>query len=299
MSNLSQFLSTASGLDKSLMIIQYPAKFIVPLLLLLAKKSRGNKEIKRGLIGFAGDVGRLSATISDTRTMMRLLGELAFQLCLCLSSPLPLSAEPGPTPHPSSLTGIISLLPSLPSLLDPKTPLIQSLQLISLLIYYPLENLTYLSSHDIFKLSPARELRWSVWSCRAWAAYVGLDFITLWERWQGLKVRERELLDQRKRVEEQASQTTSEKPSSLVSSEDETSSTSSPTLSALHNSEIKLQALRTSFLEDLVSNIGYAPLTIHWSLYSGLWTNPAWTGVFGTMACLAGIRRGWRGMPVV
>jgi hypothetical protein len=76
MTNLSQFLSTTSGLDKTLMAIQYPAKFIVPLLLLLARKSRGNKEIKRGLVDFAGDVGRLSATISDTRTMMRLLGEL-------------------------------------------------------------------------------------------------------------------------------------------------------------------------------------------------------------------------------
>ena len=128
-----------------------------------------------------------------------------------------------------------------------------------------------------------------------------MDFVTLWDSWQGLKVRERELEVLRRQVGEQGSNSTSEKPFTLASGEDEATDTSSPStsaLTALHASETELQTLRTSFLEDLVSNIGYAPLTIHWSLYSGLWTNPAWTGVFGTMACLAGIRRGWRGMAV-
>lgn len=75
--------------------------------------------------------------------------------------------------------GIIPVLASLPAVLsahaDPTTSLINIAQTVSLLIYYPLENTSYLSSKGVIPLSPHREAAWSTWSCRFWAAYVVLD----------------------------------------------------------------------------------------------------------------------------
>jgi hypothetical protein len=56
------------------MLIQYPARIIVPLLLVLARRSR-NKDGRRLLSRFAQDLTNLSGSVSDARTMMRLLGE--------------------------------------------------------------------------------------------------------------------------------------------------------------------------------------------------------------------------------
>lgn len=82
-------MSSASGLDKSLMIIQYPAKIAVALLIALAAqlaKSTGGKGAAEGglLVGrevvrdwavrYAARLKALSSSIGDARTMMRLLG---------------------------------------------------------------------------------------------------------------------------------------------------------------------------------------------------------------------------------
>ncbi|KAH8090685.1 peroxisomal biogenesis factor 11 [Filobasidium floriforme] len=247
-SNLATFLSTTSGLDKTLMLIQYPARIIVPLLLVLARRSR-NKDGRRLLSRFAQDLTNLSGSVSDARTMMRLLG-------------------------------IIAMLPSIPTLFHPTTSLLSSLQNLALIIYYPLENLSFLSSKGVFPLSPAKELRWSVWSCRAWMAYVALEFVALWERRNGLIVRQKAL-----EVQHRQSLQMEVKPADGPSM-----STTTPT------SELELQKDWVGWYEDAVSNLGYAPLTIHWSLYQGAWTNQAWTGLFGTVACVAGLRSKWRAM---
>jgi hypothetical protein len=89
------------------------------------------------------------------------------------------------------------VLASIPSLLssasgtDPTSHLINILQTVSLILYYPLENLSYLSSKGVFPLSPARELNWSTWSCRFWAAYVALDVWRLARQKKQLDVKER------------------------------------------------------------------------------------------------------------
>jgi hypothetical protein len=90
LNNISQFLSSASGLDKSLMIIQYPAKIAVALLVALAArlaKANVGKGVNDGglLVGrevlrswaarYAVRLKALSSSIGDARTMMRLLGE--------------------------------------------------------------------------------------------------------------------------------------------------------------------------------------------------------------------------------
>jgi hypothetical protein len=172
------------------------------------------------------------------------------------------------------------MLPSIPTLFHPTTSLLSSLQNLALIIYYPLENLSFLSSKGVFPLSPARELRWSVWSCRAWMAYVALEFIALWERRNGLIVRQQAL-----EVRNRQSLETEGK-----GADGSSMSTITPT------SELELQKDWVGWYEDAVSNLGYAPLTVHWSLYQGAWTNQAWTGLFGTVACVAGLRSKWRAM---
>lgn len=89
LANISTFMSSASGLDKSLMIIQYPAKIAVALLVALAQKlvkenagkgvSGGGplgKEVLRSRAAlYAVRLKALSSSIGDARTMMRLLGK--------------------------------------------------------------------------------------------------------------------------------------------------------------------------------------------------------------------------------
>ena len=78
-------MSSASGLDKSLMIIQYPAKIAVALLVALAAKLAKENVGKGVFMGgfpalrsraalYAVRLKALSSSIGDARTMMRLLG---------------------------------------------------------------------------------------------------------------------------------------------------------------------------------------------------------------------------------
>ena len=175
------------------------------------------------------------------------------------------------------------MLPSIPTLFTPSETLLTSLQTISLLIYYPLENLSYLSSKGVFPLSPARELRWSVWSCRAWMAYVALEFVALWERRRSLQIREKAL-----EVRARQSMHTEGK---LVST-----STVDGSEEPIGAQMAELRGDWIGWYEDAMSNLGYAPLTVHWSVYQGVWTSQAWTGLFGTVACIAGLRSKWRKM---
>lgn len=170
------------------------------------------------------------------------------------------------------------MLASVPSLLSSSSTtnatnhLINILQTVSLILYYPLENLSYLSSKGVFPLSPARELAWSIWSCRFWAAYVVLD---VWR----LVRRKRELQVKAHAIRLQAANGEKDQVAEQVKA---------------------LQKEKTGWLEEVVINVyvvvsaympefsflcspffvvticsGYAPLTIHWSLPNGAWSNEA------------------------
>jgi hypothetical protein len=96
------------------------------------------------------------------------------------------------------LPGLIPILAALKRIIlgsapafDTTDSAISTLQLITLLCYYPLENLSYLSSKGAIGLSKAREGRWSLWSVRFWAAYVMLDLWALKRRRDALNVREK------------------------------------------------------------------------------------------------------------
>jgi len=124
---------------------------------------------------------------------------------------------------------------------------IERLQGWAMLAYYPLEHLYYLSSHGIIPKTIKNPLRFvtqkksirldantlGLWSCRCWALYVMLQFFHLQEN--------RKLLRQRQKALRKAKNT------SLTPAEKE-----------------ELAQRWDAWWSEVVVNVGYLPLTIHW-----------------------------------
>ncbi|KDQ57330.1 hypothetical protein JAAARDRAFT_35956 [Jaapia argillacea MUCL 33604] len=156
---------------------------------------------------------------------------------------------------------------------------IERMQGWSMLAYYPLEHLYYLCSHSIIPSTfPSLASLFSshakpivlntdamgIWSCRFWALYVVLQFAHLKEDRELLKIREKAL----NKAKGKANNGAAEK-------ED-------------------LQKRWDAFWNEFVVNVGYLPLTVHWSLEKGLFRNDVWVGVFGLLAAVASFRSGWK-----
>ncbi|EKM78827.1 hypothetical protein AGABI1DRAFT_114405 [Agaricus bisporus var. burnettii JB137-S8] len=154
---------------------------------------------------------------------------------------------------------------------------IERLQGWAMLAYYPLEHLYYLSSHGIIPNTVKNPLRsisqrkfirldpntLGIWSCRCWALYVILQFFHLREN--------RRLLRSRQKALRKAKST------GLTPAEKE-----------------ELTQRWDAWWSEVVVNLGYLPLTIHWSLKKGLYKNELWTAIFGLIAGVASFRSGWR-----
>ncbi|KAJ2920922.1 hypothetical protein H1R20_g16172, partial [Candolleomyces eurysporus] len=158
---------------------------------------------------------------------------------------------------------------------------IERLQGWSMLAYYPLEHLYFLLSHNIIPstiTSPlsffsssktAKRLKLnankiSLWSTRFWALYVFLHFAHL--------VEDRKLLIQRHKALKM-----------------------SKGGAGLTKKEKKEMGERwDAFWSEVVINLGYLPLTIHWSLEKGLFKNDVWVGLFGLVAAVTSFRTGWK-----
>ncbi len=55
----------------------------------------------------------------------------------------------------------------------------------------------------------------------------------------------------------------------------------------------ELDDRKAAILNELWVNLGYLPLTIHWSCATGI-ISDGWVGLFGTIAAMAGLRSGWK-----
>lgn len=158
------------------------------------------------------------------------------------------------TPHdmPPSLTrktpGLLPIVQWLISLerSPPPTKYLQNierLQGLSMLVYYPLEHIYYFTSHAIlparFSPSPPSNAKIALWSCRAWAAYIVLQFLHLNEDWKLLKLRERALR------RNSGKQTGAETPAP------------SPEF-------IEVAQRKRAIWNEFLVNLGYLPLTLHW-----------------------------------
>ncbi|CAG7852594.1 SubName: Full=Uncharacterized protein {ECO:0000313/EMBL:CCA71460.1} [Serendipita indica DSM 11827] len=232
-----RFLSTWSGSDRL-----FQRKASVPLLEMRARMEYRNGLRKIPSSTTAARWKKLGTVISDARTMLRLWGLLPIFQWL-------ISLERTPPPTRRLLT-------------------IERIQGLSMLAYYPLEHLYYFGSQGILPISKERIGKYSLWSCRAWALYVFLQFLHLKEDWRLLKMRERAI----------TKDATTEKRASSPEQQ---------------NLRLEIQRRKNAILNELVVNLGNLPLTVHWSLKGGLFKNEFWVHFFGLIAAVASFRGSW------
>jgi hypothetical protein len=142
----------------------------------------------------------------------------------------------------------------------------------SCVAFQVLENGAYLASKGALtseawtgEVGKRRETWWWVWSSRFWAAYVGCELLRL--------VIERVYREER-RIEIGGD---GEKEDKLKAEQDRRDS----------------YQRKFTWWKDLVSNIAYAPMTLHWSIEEGLLSDLQ-VGVLGTIAGGALLADAWR-----
>jgi len=115
-----------------------------------------------------------------------------------------------------------------------------------------------LSSKGVLGWSKEKQGKAWVWSSRFWMAHVGLDLLRL-----GHELRKRN-----KRVEELKG------------------------IGGVVDEQVERE-IREKWRRELVVNLAYAPLTVHWSLEKGL-VSEFWVGVLGSVAGVMGFREVWK-----
>ncbi|CAO1627999.1 unnamed protein product [Parajaminaea phylloscopi] len=293
--HLIRFLSTWSGTDKALMITQYSSKLVVPFLTLqhsLRLRLAGTKayHASNGGSANARRIEKLSALISDARILYRLWGILPM-----IKWMIALERSPPPT-RPLHM--------------------IERIQGWSMIAYCPMEALAYLASHGILPISTANQNRLWLWSCRCWALYVGLQLLHLVEDNRLLRLRARALERSRGHpipgtaAAAIAASSSSLKGRSSSAAEKEALATTDGSGGGAAPEEISeeqavtrrlwddLAERKQAILGELWVNLGYLPLTVHWSCPNGIFNSQVWVGLFGTIAAVAGLRPGWRATAV-
>jgi len=126
-------------------------------------------------------------------------------------------------------------------------------------VYQYLENGAYLSSKGILGWSKERQGRAWLWRNRFWAEHVVIDFVRLYH----------EFVKRRR-----DSQSTGKDDAVMDQAESE---------------------WRVKWKKELVVNLAYAPLTVHWSLEKGLPViGDFWVGLLGSVAGITGLRVLWK-----
>ncbi|TFK59835.1 hypothetical protein BDN72DRAFT_780200 [Pluteus cervinus] len=253
LNHLARFLGTWNGSDKMFMVVQNSLKIVAWLLQFRARMRHRAGLLKVPVSDSATRLAKAGSTIGDSRMLWRFWGLLPIFTWL-------ISLER----HPQATRNLLT---------------IERLQGWSMLGYYPLEHLFYLSSHGIIPSSipsirslftPSAkpiELKPGVlgmWSCRFWALYVALQFAHLRE--------DRKLMLLRQRSMRRASGGTG--------------------LSSAEQEELKQRW--DAYWSQVLVNLADFPLTIHWSLEKGLFKNEIWLAVFGLASSLISFRTAWR-----
>ncbi|WVO14475.1 hypothetical protein L204_102110 [Cryptococcus depauperatus] len=285
LSRLTQLTSTLPGLDASLMLAQYSSPLVVAILFKLASFRTRHPRVrissgagKRTLIvdgglGFARLAegwGRAAASVGDARVVMRAFGLLPMlQWLLSL--------------HPKPILALKSLLFSgnIVKLFRSKKT-VPTLQALAIILYYPLEHISWLGSKGVVHLSPAKLAMASLWSVRFWALYVMLEIYKLRNTYRGLCARTRTLKQTRP-------VTTAQAGGYDLQSEKEATNDKQTWIAEKQELEKDWQKFKLQAL----TNSGYAPLTIHWSTPGGLWSNPLITGSFGSVAAIGSLLTEW------
>ncbi|WAR58940.1 hypothetical protein PtB15_10B280 [Puccinia triticina] len=240
MDHLVRLLSTTSGADKLFMLVQYSAI----ILRTLATRSNSGSSNKALVLRLAA-LSKLF--ISDARTTYQLWDLISIVQWLRSLNALPPSGS--------------------------KPVQIERLQVISMLIYYPLEHLYFLASKGVLPLSPRLINKAALYSCRAWAAYTLLHFFHLREELKLLEPERRRLLA----LQAGTDFNTPRKPSPAVAT-----------------SLQEMEGRRAALINGLIVNLAYTPLSLHWSMPKGLYGSKLITGICGLVAAVAQLRAGWK-----
>lgn len=253
--HLNRVLSTASGVDTTLILVQYTLTLVHSQLhrilnlnlrrLVTRLAANASKSVRPGdtvvatvrlpgptsrLANMAASTKGMASMISDVRTFLRLWG----------------------------LLGVYAWARG--TYYDgPADPLLRSVawaQIAANTAYYVLEHGAYLASKNILRdWSAAKQARWWLWSGRCFAGHVALDYVRL--------LRTRQLRDEAREMGEEK------------------------------EDKMEARRLEAAWWRELVVNAAYSPLVVHWSLESG-YVSEAWVGALGTVAGFVGFREAWR-----
>lgn len=115
-----------------------------------------------------------------------------------------------------------------------------------------LENVAYLASHQVLQISKQGQSKLWMWSSRFWMAHVGLEF------WRLQRVREMRM--------------------------------GKISRGLLQRGEKKVE--EDEWRRNIISNLAYAPLTLHWSVQNGM-IGPSAVGALGSIAAVIGLQNAW------
>jgi len=234
----TRFLSTWSGTDKLLMTSQYACKLLAPFLLYRAElQYRAGKRAQPislttdGLYKFAGSV-------SVARRIMGFWGILSILKSLS-------ALERSPPPSRLALN-------------------IGRLQGLSMLVFYPLEYISFFSAPfggPLLRISPAATMAAQLWSVRSWGVYVALKIVELFHEWTGLVRKERDL-------------------------------------DATEDALKAIKKRKRAIVYQLVANISRLPVIMHWSVVGGIYRSELWTSGLSLLSALSSFRGGWESSRV-
>ncbi|WWC71443.1 uncharacterized protein I206_105399 [Kwoniella pini CBS 10737] len=281
LSRLTKLTSTYSGLDASLMLVQYSSPLVIALLLRLAalkSKFRSNKNGQAfGLVKLAEGWAKMGGSVGEARVVFRAFGLLPILTWLLSLHPNPLQSIP-------KLVYSINKQ-GLAAFSSPKT--LPTLQALSLLLYYPLEHLTWLYSKGVIPLNAQRAAKAGLWSVRFWALYVLLDIYKLRQTYSSLLQRTKLLRNSKPEIKEKEAE------GYELSKSEQT-----PVQQSTEEDKITMKGALTKdwkvWKNDVMINAGYAPLTVHWSTPGGLWAHPLIGGSLGIMAAIGRLTAEWR-----
>ncbi|KAF9223744.1 hypothetical protein BS17DRAFT_733490 [Gyrodon lividus] len=248
--HLIRYLSTWSGTDKLFTLVQYTFKLVAPVLVARAKLQHRVGLRKEATSGVATSFTSFANIIGDFKMLGRFLGLLPILQWM-------IAMERSPPPTRALLT-------------------IERLQGWSMLAYYPLEHLYYLRAHNLVPVAMPSIMSLvrrtskpvhlnanalAMWSCRAWAIYVILQFAHLIQDRKLLLMREKNL-----------------KKGKGIATEDKED----------------LRNRWDAFWNEVVANSANLPIAIHWSLKQGIFTNDIWPTILGFINGVAAFRSGWK-----
>ncbi|TIB70670.1 hypothetical protein E3Q16_02280 [Wallemia mellicola] len=135
---------------------------------------------------------------------------------------------------------------------------VERLQALSMIAYYPLEHTWYLAHHGVLPVTPSTSNKIAVWSCRFWMLYTVLQLVHNWDDHSTLlKDKERDLSEEK------------------------------------GVNRFAIDKKLKGIVDDTIINLAYLPLTLHWSLPAGIFSNDAWVGLFGSIAAVTQFKVGY------